>query len=156
MGLFDEQLDRLKAALRLAEDQDVANALGMSKAAFSARKNRGAFPVDKLKALATDRPDLRLDVKYVLTGISDELERRLAAVSTATKIAGKVKDKRSRYEVQEAAFDALVNSLAADEQQLVHCYRRADPKGKALLLATAETVGGAPPAPKKMARKKRA
>ncbi len=120
----------------------MADALGMTKAAFSARKKRGSFPVDKLKALAADRPELGLDVKYVLTGIHDELQRRLTAISTATRIAEGVSGKKARYEVQEQVFQALVDQLDADEQRLVHCYRRADPKGKALLIATAITLGG--------------
>ncbi|PZP64197.1 MAG: hypothetical protein DI597_00860 [Pseudoxanthomonas spadix] len=87
MRLFDEQLLRLKQVLGLVEDQAVASALGMSKAAFADRKKRGSFPEDKLKALAADKPDLRLDVKYVLTGVSDALERRMEAIREATQIA---------------------------------------------------------------------
>lgn len=151
MREFDHQLDRLKAMLRMSEDQDVAEALGMSKAAFSARKTRGAFPVDKLKALAADQPKLHIDVKYVLTGISDELERRLSAVGTASKVASKVKDSAARYKIQQEVFDAIVGALSADEQKLVHCYRNADERGKALLLATAVTVGE--PSPSKLRRK---
>lgn len=155
MSDFDDQLNRLKAALSLSEDQDVADLLGMTKAAFSARKSRGSFPVDKLKALAADKPQLRLDVKYVLTGVSDELERRLAAVGTATRIAGKAGSRTSRRAVQQAAFEAMVESLSADEQQLVHYFRGADDRGRALLLATGATVARYDQVPaKKPARKK--
>lgn len=140
MRQFDQQLLRLKQRLGMAEDQAVANALGMSKAAFADRKRRGAFPVDKLKALAADRPDLHLDVKYILVGVSDELERRLAAVGVATAIASEAKDKQARYAVQQEAFEAIVGMLARDEQQLLHCYRRADEKGKTVLLTAAITL----------------
>ncbi len=155
MRAFDRQLLRLKQALGLVEDQAVAAALGMSKAAFADRKRRDAFPVDKLKALAADRPDLRLDLRHILSDTSDELERRLAALATATKIAGFVDDEGARYEVQERAFMALVEHLDADEQRLVHCYRRADTKGKALLLATAVTLGGDDHASNKVQKNKR-
>lgn len=150
MSAFEDQLNRLKLVLEASDDQEVAAALGMTKAAFSARKNRESFPVDKLKALAADRPELRLDVKYILTGISDELERRLHAVKTATKIASRVKDKPGRYAVQAEVHAAIVGALSADEQQLVHCFRRADARGKALMLATGVTVAGdeAPARPK--------
>lgn len=87
MRAFDSQLLRLKQALGTPDDQDVARMLGMTKAAFSARKTRGAFPEDKLKALANDKPELRLDVKYVLTGVSDALERRMAAIQSTTELA---------------------------------------------------------------------
>ena len=67
---FDQQLFRLKEALTAHEDQEVAVALGMTKAAFSARKKRGVFPEKELYALAAKRPELGLDVDYVLTGIT--------------------------------------------------------------------------------------
>lgn len=154
MRVFDSQLLRLKQALGITEDQDVASVLGMSKAAFSARKTRGAFPDDKLKALASDRPDLRLDVKYVLSGVSDELERRLSAVGTASRIAGKVEG-RGRSEVQQAVFDALVGALSEDEQRLVHFFRNSDDRGRALMLATGATVARTgTDAPTKNKRKK--
>lgn len=142
MRVFDQQLLRLKQVLGLTEDQAVAATLGMSKAAFADRKRRDAFPVDKLKALATDRPELRLDVSYVLSGVNDELQRRLDAVSMATRIADSVQDERSRYDVQAQVFEALVDQLSTDEQRLVHCFRRANAKGRALMMATAVTVAG--------------
>lgn len=160
MGAFEEQLDRLKAAMRVSEDKDIADLLGMTKAAFSARKARNSFPVDKLKALAADQPELRLDVKYVLTGVSDELERRLAALSTATKVAGRVADKSDRYAVQQEVFDAIAGALSQDEQRLVHCYRNTGERGRALLIATAVTLAAddvpavAPQPPAKRPRKK--
>jgi hypothetical protein len=66
---FEGQLRRLKAALEVSEDQEVAKALGMQKAAFSLRKMRGTFPSDKLLALAHLRPDLQLDVSYIINGV---------------------------------------------------------------------------------------
>ena len=87
MREFDDQLLRLKQVLRVTEDQAVAATLGMAKAAFAERKRRNAFPADKLKALAADRPELKLDVKYVLTGVSDELERRLDAIKRTTELS---------------------------------------------------------------------
>lgn len=128
MRLFDEQLLRLKQVLGLVEDQAVASALGMSKAAFADRKKRGSFPEDKLKALAADKPDLRLDVKYVLTGVSDALERRMEAIREATQIALELMPENSAKgelvrdvllgsqmkspEIINAAIERFVESLA--------------------------------------------
>lgn len=147
VNAFDEVLLRLKERLGVTSDKGVAELLGMGEKALNARKRRGSFPVDKLKALAADRPDLRLDVKYVLTGESDELERRLAAISTATRIAGKVQDARVGYDVQQDVFEAIVGALSSEEQQLVSCYRNADEKGKAALLASAMLLGSSTKAP---------
>ena len=68
MNLFSECMDRLKPALRVSKDQEVAAALGLSKTAFSERKKRGSFPDRELRKLAMERPDLGIDVDYVLTG----------------------------------------------------------------------------------------
>lgn len=65
---FEEKLLRLKQQVGLVEDQDVAALLGLGKAAFSARKVRRSFPDDKLFVLKAQRPDLDIDVAYVLTG----------------------------------------------------------------------------------------
>lgn len=68
MREFDQQLLRLKEALGMTSDQEVAAALGLTKAAFSDRKKRGAFPEEKVLALATLRQDLQIDPHYVLSG----------------------------------------------------------------------------------------
>lgn len=66
MKHFDEQLLRLKQCLGLTKDSEVANALGMSKAALSNRKQAGSFPEEKVVMLKRHLPEL--DVMYVLTG----------------------------------------------------------------------------------------
>lgn len=85
MNDFEQVLLRLKERLGVASDKAVAELLGMGEKALNARKRRGVFPADKLKALATDRPELQLDVKYILTGVSDALERRLDAIKRTTE-----------------------------------------------------------------------
>lgn len=154
MRAFDQQLLRLKQALGVTEDQAVAAALGLSKAAFADRKKRGAFPIDKLKALAGEQPGLRIDVNFVLTGESLELERRLAAITAGTKAANRIGEERARRAVQEEVFRAVVESLDQDEQRLVADFRAADAQGKAVLLSTATLLANAQPAkPKKRGAK---
>lgn len=68
MTPFEEQLLRLKQALGTTEDQEVAEALGLTKAAFAQRKKRGSFPAAELRVLAAENPRLQLDVGHVLTG----------------------------------------------------------------------------------------
>lgn len=140
MREFDLQLLRLKQALRITEDQDVAEALGMTKAAFSARKVRQAFPVDKVKALAAERPELNLDVKYVLTGKSDELDRRLDALAKATRVASRVAEGPAVYEAQAEVFALLVGELSPEEQMLIHRFRASDQRGREAILATAAAM----------------
>jgi len=68
MNFFSDTVARLKHELRVSKDGEVAVALGLSKTAFAERKRRGAFPEKELHALAMQRPDLGLDVHYILTG----------------------------------------------------------------------------------------
>jgi hypothetical protein len=75
MNSFEEILGRLKLEMRLTADQEVAAAFRMSKEAFSTRKKRDRFPVDKLKSLAFDQPEIGIDVQFVLTGVRNKSER---------------------------------------------------------------------------------
>lgn len=63
---FDERVLRLKLALGLTKDHEIATALGLSKAAFSNRKQLDLFPVDSLFRLQEQRP--LMDCVHVLTG----------------------------------------------------------------------------------------
>lgn len=77
---FDrESLQRLREALRVSKDKELAEALGLGEKAFNARKARNSFPVKELYALAAKRPDLKIDVSYVLTGITAEAQALLQA-----------------------------------------------------------------------------
>lgn len=71
MDLFSDSLVRLKHYLRVSKDQEVAEAIGLSKTAFSERKKRNSFPEKELRALAQQRPELGIDVDYVLTGTTE-------------------------------------------------------------------------------------
>lgn len=66
MNRFDDQLLRLKLCLGVSKDAEVAASLGMSRAAFSNRKQAGSFPDEQLLMLKRTMPGL--DVMFVLTG----------------------------------------------------------------------------------------
>lgn len=68
MDFFNEATLRLKQQLKTTQDKVVAEFLGFKPSAWVRRKNRDAFPEKELYALAATRPDLEIDVKYVLTG----------------------------------------------------------------------------------------
>lgn len=90
---FDAKLLRLKQATGLTADQDVAALLGMTKAAFSDRKKRDAFPEEKLYAIAAQKPDAKLEVRYILTGRYEDHERlntKLLALKAATEKASRL------------------------------------------------------------------
>ena len=77
MDFFSDSLGRLKHYLRVSKDQEVAAALGLSKTAFSERKKRNSFPEKELRALAQQRPELGINVEYVLTGEHRPAQERL-------------------------------------------------------------------------------
>lgn len=106
MDFFSYPLTRLKHALRVSKDQEVAEALGLSKTAFSERKKRGAFPDENLRVLAAKRPELGIDVDYVLTGIrhnKDEAMQRL-------KLQLQVEDDEQVAELLGLSASALADS----------------------------------------------
>lgn len=78
MNNFEKPLLRLKEQLGLQTDKEVAEVLGLSVKAFTARKMRDAFPVDKLLALKASKPELMFDADYVLTGRSPERDAKQA------------------------------------------------------------------------------
>ncbi len=68
MRFFDEASLRLKQMLGVTTDSDVAQMVGLTKAAWYDRKKRGRFPEVLLYAASAKHPEWKLDVPYVLTG----------------------------------------------------------------------------------------
>ena len=68
MNFFDQAALRLKQSLQVEQDKEVATLLAMSARAWAGRKKNDSFPEVELRALAQRRPDLGIDVEYVLTG----------------------------------------------------------------------------------------
>ena len=75
MNFFEEASLRLKQQLKTSQDKEVAALLGMSAQSWAGRKKRGNFPEKELRALVQQRPDLGIDVDYVLgtTGFGTRL-----------------------------------------------------------------------------------
>lgn len=119
MSKFAAQLLRLKQFLGVTKDHEVASALGMTKAAFSNRKQADSFPQEKLAELKKSRPDL--DVVYILTGsrvglgdqVVHSLMHEVAAVSGDSSLtAAVVKAIQNHAEaLDDAARDAQVRDL---------------------------------------------
>ncbi len=68
MNFFEEATLRLKQQLQKTQDKEIAATLGLSPRAWAGRKQSGSFPEKELRALAQQRPELGIDVEYVLTG----------------------------------------------------------------------------------------
>lgn len=68
VDFFISRMNRLKTALGVSKDKEVAAALGLGDKALNARKARNSFPEKELIDLANARPDLRLNLDFILDG----------------------------------------------------------------------------------------
>lgn len=117
MNDFDAALLRLKGQLGLTEDQAVASLLGLSKASFSDRKRRGSFPEDKLRALAQQRPDLNIDVDYVITGVAQAAREMIEAAREGRPL--------KKVSAEDAALLSRWHQFSqADQQLLLGLFKR--------------------------------
>lgn len=82
MNFFEEATLRLKQQLAVTQDKEVAHFLGLSPRAWAGRKQGSTFPEKELRALAQQRPELGIDVGYVLTGVHRGQEHLTAAAQT--------------------------------------------------------------------------
>lgn len=134
---FSWALLRLKEALGIEEEQDIAALLGMSKAAFSARKARDSFPEDKLLALVAKRPDLNIDVAYVLTGDPAQVHAVMSNLRAATDIAdsmgGSRDEKAARQDAMMEAMRREKNGLTAEQERAGYSVEVLSPEEQALL-----------------------
>ena len=74
MKSFEEATLRLKQQLRVTEDQQAAELLGLTGQAWVKRKKRESFPTKEVFALAQRRPELMLDPDWIVTGSSKRAE----------------------------------------------------------------------------------
>lgn len=141
MKNFTDIVNRLKTVLSVTMDKDVAEILGMSKSAFAERKRRGVFPENALRLLELERPDLKLDINYILSGVRDPNNANNEEIVNAIK-ASEVNMDDYPYKISpsliaptDATNPVLLNM---DEIQLLANFRRSDNQGKQLIADTAK------------------
>jgi hypothetical protein len=100
---------RFKEMANVKTDKDVAGLLALDVSAFNKRKKRNSFPERELLALADKRPDLRLDVPYILTGIPTNV--RSAMHQTAI-------ERQQQHDVQAHLLDDW-QACTEDDQKLL-------------------------------------
>lgn len=139
MSDFEHVLLRFKERTGVTSDKAVAELLGVGEKALNARKRRGVFPVDKLKALAMDKPELQLDVKFILTGVNDEFEKRVSKLKATTETLEEIDlPKRERVFLRDLLYGVELRNAALLAQTIEgYVMQRVD-----------EAKGQAPPAPK--------
>lgn len=152
MNLFEKILLRLKEQLKIQTDKKIAELLNIKPSAFNDRKKRDSFPIDKLLALIAERPDLKIDVDYVLTGKPSELMTRREAIRLGILeadpyVVKKMKEASSEDDGDESKDDEPFNintlptyRLSKDEWELMKRYRCASLEMKFKVMQLLMTV----------------
>lgn len=148
MKNFIDVINRLKISLSVTTNREIAEYLGLTQSAFSERKKRNSFPEKELKALANDRPDLNLDVDYILTGSSEAKETVENNFWDAVMKGYSQDNHRSRLNDESDGFDVELPPtprdasskvlLNAEEMMLVSCYRKSSEDNKQKILDVAK------------------
>ncbi len=139
MNFFDQAALRLKQSLQVEQDKEVATLLAMSARAWAGRKKNDSFPEVELRALAQRRPDLGIDVEYVLTGgrLSDHERQAIERARQITQTWPGIDDAdRERLHqlnndaayqtaLQDALRAAAIEPLSDDERELLEMFRAA-------------------------------
>lgn len=63
---FKYTLNRLKIAVGLSKDGEIAELIGLSITAFAERKRRDSIPIKEILQLVKNRPELNLDLNWIL------------------------------------------------------------------------------------------
>jgi hypothetical protein len=102
---FIEVIDRLMDALNIKNEYNMAELLGFKRDTFSARKKRGALPVDKMQLLCSDRG---INFNWVMTGEGERLDsqRKATAIVEGESESGYI-----------AAVMAMMRQMDADTQK---------------------------------------
>ncbi len=137
---FDACLLRLKEQAGLPSNKEVAELLGLSEKAFSARRARDVFPEEKLYALAHKRPELNIDVLAVLTGISATGHAKIALLNRAADLLpDHVNDFEGVKQSKANAIAAMAYAqLPERHKALLLNFDKADEFGKQAIEATAK------------------
>lgn len=130
MNFFEETTLRLKQQLKLVQDRDVAEMLGLTARAWAGRKKNDSFPRDKLIVLAAQRRDLDIDVDYILTGKPMQV-REGKQVPGAKPYSGPGIDQLFASRAHKARSDS--RHLAAAQAQLVKDWLACKPAHRQLV-----------------------
>jgi len=130
MDKFEKILLRLKEQLGVQSDKEVAELLGLSVKAFTARKARASFPRDKLLALKASRPELLIDDVYILTG------QHLSVYEANQRVAQLVAE---QFEVADPKPTPYVVPPLRDEK-LIEKINRLDESNKSVVEAMIDAL----------------
>lgn len=142
MKNFIDVLNRLKLALGVSMDSEVADFLEMKQSAFAGRKKRNSFPEEQLRLIAVKHSDLNLDVDYILTGDSEkQKQKQLVQDEYLRKSYEYEQSKRAEKQrnitlsiLPEPNNANIAVELTEQELKLISNFRKSDDDGQRIIL----------------------
>lgn len=138
MSDIKKVLLRLKERLGIDSDRAIAEMLDIGEKALNARKSRGVSIEKELRALAQQRPELGLDVDYILTGKGltglRKTEADLIAQLAATGRMPGASLAMASLEEEERRISARQDRLRVIERQLCSALNDAEFAGAEQML----------------------
>lgn len=142
MKNFIDILNRLKLALGVSMDSEVADFLEMKQSAFAGRKKRGSFPEEQLRLIAVKHSDLNLDVEYILAGDSERNRQIQQAKNDFLEMSvlhyqqkRQEKEQRVKLEIFPEPNNANIEvKITERELKLISNFRKSDDDGQRIIL----------------------
>lgn len=103
MNSFEEAALRAKQQLKVTDDKQVAELLGISEGAWKMRKKRDQFPIKEVFALAAQRPELGLDPDWIVTGSSLKAETE-GSDETSLLQCYRMMNAQNKYQLRQMAL----------------------------------------------------
>lgn len=143
MENFEKVLLRCKEQLSVSTDKEVAELLGLSVKAFTARKSRDSFPTDKLLAFSAMHPELKVDTDYILQGWSvrrntEQMAEVAAGIQKNINETNQVLQSLGATNVGEGV--GVYGDISTDETLLLRLFRQSTGIGREAIIATARAV----------------
>lgn len=143
---FVDILNRLKLALGVSMDKEVAQFLEVTPTAFAERKKRGSFPDEQLRLIAVKRSDLNLDVDYILTGDSERRKQKQLVQDEYLRKSYEYEQSKRAEKQRNITLSILPEpnnaniavELTEQELKLISNFRKSDDDGQRIILEVSQ------------------
>lgn len=146
MKNFIDVLNRLKLALGVSMDSEVADFLEMKQSAFAGRKKRNSFPDEQLRLIAVKHSDLNLDVDYILTGDSERRKQKQLVQDEYLRKSYEYEQSKRAEKQKNITLSILPEpnnaniavELTEQELKLISNFRKSDDDGQRIILEVSQ------------------
>lgn len=143
---FVDILNRLKLALGVSMDKEVAQFLEVTPTAFAERKKRGSFPDEQLRLIAVKHSNLNLDVDYILTGDSERRKQKQLVQDEYLRKSYEYEQSKRAEKQRNITLSILPEpnnaniavELTEQELKLISNFRKSDDDGQRIILEVSQ------------------